>query len=128
MSKYEYGGKTEFDYSNQMGVVDLIPLLLEKKDTDGEMLLQYQKYTDALKLNSIFDLMTISYNQQRNNILIARACHFDDKEFKFQLHIPSSATSKYIFNLGRGCDKYLNVYESAHYCITVGCHAQESQR
>ena len=124
MKDYNYGGRTNKDMSSQMVVVDMIPMLLEKFDKEADMILQYQKYTDLLKLDSFYELMAISQTTARLHLLLHRVSHPDGK--KCQVHVASSAAAKHMFGLAAGPAKYFAKIAHSSFTITFGPHPQES--
>ena len=121
MEEWRYGGKSDLDYASRMAVVDLIPFLLEKKSTMGEMEAQYTKYAEELKLNNYYELIAISYCFARMHLLLARASH---RKEKCQLHVASSAAAKHLLGLQSGISKYLQKYLYSTFNITIGPHPQ----
>jgi hypothetical protein len=121
MSLASFGGRDADFNKDKMVVNDLITAVIPKTDTDAEMVEQYIKIQTHLKLKKMLHLLMFSYNTQRRHLLIAQVCH---PKKKFQLHITSSATEKYIMGNGAGIEKYLKTYVSKHFEITIGIHPQ----
>ena len=121
MDEWKYGGKTHLNVSHHMAVVDLVPLLLEKKKKMKEMEAQYNKYTNELSLDNYYELMAISYSFARMHLLLAKVCHPGEK---IQLHMASSATAKHLLGLSSGVSKYLQKYVYKTFNITIGPHPQ----
>ena len=124
MTNYEYGGKTNEDMSSKMAVVDMIPMLLEKFDKEADMIRQYQKYADLLKLNSFYELIGISHTMARLHLLLHQVSHPNGK--KCQVHVASSAAAKHMFGLTAGPAKYFAKIAHSSFTITFGPHPQES--
>ena len=122
MTNYEYGGKTNKDMSSKMAVVDMIPMLLEKFNKEADMIRQYQKYADLLKLNSFNELIGISHTMARLHLLLHRVSHPNGK--KCQVHVASSAAAKHMFGLAAGPAKYFAKIAHSSFTITFGPHPQ----
>jgi hypothetical protein len=121
MLDWSFGGKTDVDKTDKMVAVDLIPFLLKKKKTDGEMSKQYQAFSDRLGLASKEELMMIPYCLIQLHLLLHQKSRNGKK---CQLHIASSATAKYAFGREGGVKKYLTKFVSDLYVITFGPHPQ----
>ncbi|KAL7497240.1 hypothetical protein ACHAWT_005349 [Skeletonema menzelii] len=121
MENWRFGGKTDLDEGSRMAVVDLIPILLEKKESDSEMREQYKEIADMLELDSYFDLMAISYCLIKMHSLLFQKVNGTVE--KLQIHVASSATSWYVFGL-KGISKYYRKVLGQTYCMTYGFHPQ----
>ena len=105
---------------------DLIPFDLEKKDKMKDMIKQYEYWADQLGMDSIEELMAISYSLARMHLLLHRVTPERTDEMK--VHIMSSATAQYISGY-RGFKKYLmKLVSKDWYSVTYGPHPQESPR
>ena len=61
MREWAFGGGQVLDKSAHMAAVDLIPFLLDKKDTEKEMREQYVDVANKFGLTSFYDLMIIPF-------------------------------------------------------------------
>ena len=93
--EWSFGGRTEYDYSNKIATVDIIPVLLKKEKTDSGMRQQYQTWAKRFKLPTFYHLMMIPYCFIQLHIIIA---YIINPEKIFHVHIASSSVAKYIFN------------------------------
>ena len=126
MEAYKFGGKAVVTDSKYAAFGDLIPFDLEKKDKVRDMISQYEYWADQLGMDSIEELMAISYSLARMHLLLHRVT--PDRTNEMKVHIMSSATAQYISGY-KGFKKYLmKLVSKDWYSVTYGPHPQESPR
>jgi len=126
MLEWAFGGLTNVDKSEKMAIVDLIPFLLDKVDSESAMREQYRKMSESLGLESFYILMLIPYCLVQMHILLFQECQRQGRHqgIKLQIHAASAYVAKYVFGLVSGTTKYLNRYTYKTFVISFGLHPQ----
>ncbi len=129
MLEWTHGGKCDFDWNSKIACLDLIPFLLDKKDSKAEMERQYEEVRKFFGLDSFYELMAISFCFMKLHIRLYEKVQEEKKEGtsnkkKLQVHVCSSFTAKYIFGYANGIEKFLNIFEMPHATLSFGFHPQ----
>ena len=121
MEEWSFGGRTDVDESPRMAVVDLMPVLLDKEESDSKMRAQYEHLASCFGVETFWMLMIIPYCILQMHILLFKA---SGQRCKLQIHVASAATAKYIFGFAQGLQKYLTRFIADSFVISFGLHPQ----
>eukprot|EP00984_Skeletonema_dohrnii_P018464 scaffold8637_cov153-Skeletonema_dohrnii-CCMP3373.AAC.14 len=122
---WRFGGKTDFHDESKMAVVDLMPILLEKKESEAEMVDQYSDIARKFGLDSYYDLMAIPYCLMKMHILLFEKNKGTTGQ-RIQVHVASSSTAKQVFGFTQGMAmaKYRYKLIGRFFVLTFGFHPQ----
>ncbi len=126
-NKWHFGGKMDIpEKRDEIAFVDMVPVLLPKKDSEAEMIRQYEGVADALGLPSYHHMFVITYCFVKMHVILSgkRERKEEGNGQKFQILAASAAVAKHFFGFPNGTTKYLFKINGHIYVLYLTIHPQ----
>lgn len=126
-NKWNFGGRMDCQSrSDRIALVDMVPVLLPKKDSESEMIKQYMDVADALGLPTYHHLFVITYCFVKMHVILSgkREMNEEGNGQKFQILAASAAVAKHFFGFPNGTKKYLFKINGQIYVLYLTLHPQ----